>query len=337
MLSYLTLVIQHLLPKQSMLPSTLFAFNYSVRCHAIHRASGQLYFRFLTLMFRHVNQIALLYYFIAFMNNRSSHEMLKTNNYGFIQILEISVMLKLYFSNASNTTSLYSYLPHYLWFYPDSGNFPTPVTPHHFIPNCHIIFRYLNRTFFMFFLLWKLWYVRLPSIRFKCGITNIVDAMPFLSGTSVVSLIIRWQLLSVRSQCDMTKINCGLRLLMKPVLLPTCVRLEFMAFPSRSSVPLLITNSKKEFDIIRELPFSRRREGLSYRFQCIVRYYMGKENSGKFMDGYLTKIRVEVFILYDFSLSRRASLHFRYSIIKRSVNSVAQTGLEHLEKLPKGK
>ncbi|KRY61250.1 hypothetical protein T03_8744 [Trichinella britovi] len=66
-----------------------------------------------------------------------------------------------------------------------------------------------------------------------------------------------------------------------------------MAFPSRSTVPLLITNSKKEFDIVygsnrmryvnitsmypvdyvnvRELPFSRRREGLSYMFQCIVR------------------------------------------------------------------
>ncbi|KRY18923.1 hypothetical protein T12_15259 [Trichinella patagoniensis] len=77
--------------------------------------------------------------------------------------------------------------------------------------------------------------------------------MPFLSGTSVVSLIIR------------------------PVMLPTGVHLEFMAFPSRSSVPLLITNSKKELDIVYGIDyvnvreFSRRREGLSYRFQCIVR------------------------------------------------------------------
>ncbi|KRZ53271.1 hypothetical protein T02_10393 [Trichinella nativa] len=48
--------------------STLFAFNYSIRCHAIHRARGQPYFRSLTLI--------------------CSHQMLKTNNYGFIQILE---------------------------------------------------------------------------------------------------------------------------------------------------------------------------------------------------------------------------------------------------------
>ncbi|KRX66837.1 hypothetical protein T09_3381 [Trichinella sp. T9] len=100
----------------------------------------------------------------------------------------------------------------------------------------------------VFFLLWTLSFVRITSIRSKCGITNIieVDAMPFLSGTSVVSLIIRWQLLSVRFQCDMTKINvvfvynsCVLRLLMKPVMLPTCVHLEFMAFPSRSTVPFM--------------------------------------------------------------------------------------------------
>ncbi|KRY18908.1 hypothetical protein T12_13430, partial [Trichinella patagoniensis] len=88
--------------------STLFAFNYSIRCHAIHRARGQLYFRSLTLMFRHINQIALC-----------SHQMLKTNNYGFIQILEVSVMLKLYFSSA--------------------------VTPHHFNLNCHIILCQSNR------------------------------------------------------------------------------------------------------------------------------------------------------------------------------------------------
>ncbi|KRX66810.1 hypothetical protein T09_12915 [Trichinella sp. T9] len=72
--------------------------------------------------------------------------MLKTNNYGFIQILEISVMLKLYFSSA--------------------------VTPHHFNPNCHIIFRV---TFLVFFLLWTLSYVRITSIRSKCGITNIIE------------------------------------------------------------------------------------------------------------------------------------------------------------------
>ncbi|KRZ88341.1 hypothetical protein T08_2525 [Trichinella sp. T8] len=40
--------------------STLFAFNYSIRCHAIHRARGQPYFRSLTLI--------------------CSHQMLKTNN-----------------------------------------------------------------------------------------------------------------------------------------------------------------------------------------------------------------------------------------------------------------
>ncbi|KRX47424.1 hypothetical protein T05_12552 [Trichinella murrelli] len=48
--------------------STLFAFNYSIHCHAIHRARGQPYFRSLTLI--------------------CSHQMLKTNNYGFNQILE---------------------------------------------------------------------------------------------------------------------------------------------------------------------------------------------------------------------------------------------------------
>ncbi|KRY18961.1 hypothetical protein T12_8541 [Trichinella patagoniensis] len=79
--------------------STLFAFNYSIRCRAIHRARGQLYFRSLTLI--------------------CSHQMLKTNNYGFIQILEVSVMLKLYFSSA--------------------------VTPHHFNLNCHIILCQSNR------------------------------------------------------------------------------------------------------------------------------------------------------------------------------------------------
>ncbi|XP_003380122.1 hypothetical protein Tsp_05848 [Trichinella spiralis] len=125
--------------------------------------------------------------------------MLKTNNYGFIQILEISVMLKLYFSNASNTTSLYSYLPHYC---PkcsssellhrkskneldrrnqDSKRFGFAIPCATVVVDVAIIafmkgrkkFRYLNRTFFMFFLLWKLLYVMLPSIRFKCGITNI--------------------------------------------------------------------------------------------------------------------------------------------------------------------
>ncbi|KRX20215.1 hypothetical protein T07_5002 [Trichinella nelsoni] len=76
--------------------SILFAFNYPIRCHAIHRARGQLYFRSLTLIFRHLNQIAMLYYSIAFMNNRCSHQMLKTNN-------QCETII--------------------LWFYPDSRNF----------------------------------------------------------------------------------------------------------------------------------------------------------------------------------------------------------------------
>ncbi|KRX12039.1 hypothetical protein T07_4021, partial [Trichinella nelsoni] len=55
----------------------------------------------------------------------------------------------------------------------------------------------------------------------------------------------RIDLSSVRFQCDMTTIsNCGLCGLMKPVLMPTNVHL---AFSSRPAVPLLITNSKKEF------------------------------------------------------------------------------------------
>ncbi|KRY24117.1 hypothetical protein T01_15097 [Trichinella spiralis] len=41
--------------------------------------------------------------------------------------------------------------------------------------------------------------------------------------------------------------SCGLCGLMKPVLRPTSAHL---AFSSRPSVPLLITNSKKEFDIM---------------------------------------------------------------------------------------
>ncbi|KRZ53247.1 hypothetical protein T02_12791 [Trichinella nativa] len=73
--------------------------------------------------------------------------------------------------------------------------------------------------------------------------------MPFLSGTSVVSLIIRVSIIVIVADYVET-VDCVLRLLMKPVMLPTCVHLEFMAFPSRSSVPLLIINSKKEFDIV---------------------------------------------------------------------------------------
>ncbi|KRX80448.1 hypothetical protein T06_15605 [Trichinella sp. T6] len=80
--------------------------------------------------------------------------------------------------------------------------------------------------------------------------------MPFLSGTSVVSLIIRQITLRQSSSVRIYSANvlvvvafsafpiCVLRLLMKPVMLPTCVHLEFMAFPSRSTVPLLIINMR---------------------------------------------------------------------------------------------
>ncbi|KRZ95347.1 hypothetical protein T08_11445 [Trichinella sp. T8] len=51
-------------------------------------------------------------------------------------------------------------------------------------------------------------------------------------------------LLSVRFQCDMTKISgCGVRHPMKLVPFATRVRMDVKAFPSRSNVPLLITNA----------------------------------------------------------------------------------------------
>ncbi|XP_003367550.1 conserved hypothetical protein [Trichinella spiralis] len=66
----------------------------------------------------------------------------------------------------------------------------------------------------------------------------------------------RIDLSSMRFQCDMTKISnsCGLCGLMKPVLRPTSAHL---AFSSRPSVPLLITNSKKEFDIMTAMKYVR--------------------------------------------------------------------------------
>ncbi|KRZ48582.1 hypothetical protein T02_14908, partial [Trichinella nativa] len=58
-------------------------------------------------------------------------------------------------------------------------------------------------------------------------------------------------LLSVRFQCDMTKIsNCGLRHPMKLVPFATRVRMDVKAFPSRPSVPLLITNSQRRNSIL---------------------------------------------------------------------------------------
>ncbi|KRX21999.1 hypothetical protein T07_11762 [Trichinella nelsoni] len=50
---------------------------------------------------------------------------------------------------------------------------------------------------------------------------------------------------SVRFQCDMTN-DCGLRHPMKLVPFATRVRMDVKAFPSRPSVPLLITNSQRK-------------------------------------------------------------------------------------------
>ncbi|KRX24048.1 hypothetical protein T07_9634 [Trichinella nelsoni] len=55
---------------------------------------------------------------------------------------------------------------------------------------------------------------------------------------------------SVSFQCDMTKIsNCGLRHPMK-LTFATRVRMDVKAFPSRPSVPLLITNSQRRNSIL---------------------------------------------------------------------------------------
>ncbi|XP_003380121.1 hypothetical protein Tsp_05849 [Trichinella spiralis] len=156
-------LLHHLISSR-LYKSTLFAFNYSIRCHAIHRARGQLYFRFLTLMFRHLNQITLSYYSIAFMNNRSSHQMLKTNN-----------------KNELDRRNQ------------DSKRFGFAI----------------------------------PCATVVADVAIIV----FIKGRAKISLS-------------------------QPNFFHVLFALE---------------------TVIRELPFSRRREGLSYRFQCIVRYYMGKE------------------------------------------------------------
>ncbi|KRX77015.1 hypothetical protein T06_13014 [Trichinella sp. T6] len=65
----------------------------------------------------------------------------------------------------------------------------------------------------------------------------------FIIGTSVVSLIIRTTLRQSSSAGARIDLSCGLRHPMKLVPLATLVHMDIKAFPSRPSVPLLITNS----------------------------------------------------------------------------------------------
>ncbi|KRX20230.1 hypothetical protein T07_4819 [Trichinella nelsoni] len=171
--------------------------------------------------------------------------------------------------------------------------------------------------------------------------------MPLLSGTSVASLIIRITLRqsnSVRIYSANVLVAvafsafpiCGLRLLMKPVLLPTCVHLEFMAFSSRSTVPLLITNiaAVKAFptgsNVLFVITQAEYNES-SYRCRCIliefavVAFHCGHSGSFNVSVRYCEDesciLNDRYRITYGFSLSRRASLcHYN---CQRSINSVA--------------
>ncbi|KRZ88361.1 hypothetical protein T08_14455 [Trichinella sp. T8] len=169
--------------------------------------------------------------------------------------------------------------------------------------------------------------------------------MPFLSGTSVVSLIIRQITLRQSSSVRIYSANvlvavafsafpiCVLRLLMKPVMLPTCVHLEFMAFPSRSTVPLLITNI--DYDNERELcsvaavkdfPTVRNCEDESCILNDRYRITIVESLLVDMMD--IEQIRVDVLIVWLFTQSQSfTSLNCQRSV-NVSPGKYKKTGLQ---------